>query len=98
MFDRDEGRLKIIEDYNKENLKEIEKPTLPYGTIVYCEGHDGTGSFYGIIYEYGVLELPYGSNAYINTKEDLHIGDIIDYWTIKCVCKSKLIIEEIVEE
>ena len=97
MFDGDEGRMEIIEKYSKSRSK-AEKPTLPHGTIVYCKGHGGAGSFYGIIYENGILELPYGSNAYINTTNSLHIGDTINYWTIEYVCKSNLIIKGIVEE
>lgn len=97
MFDGDEGRMKIIEKCSKSRSK-AEKPTLPHGTIVYCKGHGGAGSFYGIIYENRILELPYGSNAYINTTNSLHIGDTINYWTIEYVCKSNLIIEGIVEE
>ena len=94
----EEGRTNIIEQYSKKDKKKIEKPVLQHGSIVYCKGHGGAGSFYGIIYENGILELPYGSNAYINTTNSLHIGDTINYWTIEYGCKSKLIIEEIVEE
>ena len=93
-----EGRIKIVEQYNKKDKKKIEKPVLQYGSIVFCEGHDGAGSFYGIVYENGVLELECGSNAYIKTREKLHIGDRINYWTIEYVCKSKLIIERIIEK
>lgn len=98
MFDRDKGRLKIIEDYNKESLEKIEKPALQDGTIVYCKGNTGASSFYGIVYENGILELKCGSNTCINTKEPLHIGDTISYWTIEYACKAKLIIEGIVKE
>lgn len=80
-----EGRIELVEKYGKKDTKKKEKPILQYGTIVYCKGHGGAGSFYGIIYENGILELPYGSNAYINTKEYLHIGDTINYWTIEYV-------------
>lgn len=93
-----EGRLEIVENYCKKAKKKKEKPVLPYGTIVYCKGHNGAGSFYGIIYENGVLELECGSSAYINTREYLHIGDTIKYWTIESVCKAKMIIEDIIEE
>ena len=89
----DEGRLTII-DNHKEKAKKGKEP-LKYGTVVFCRGHNGTESFYGIVYEYGVIELPYGSNAYINTNQHLHIGDSISYWTIERVCKNaKLIIED----
>lgn len=88
----EEGRISIID--NSKNKNE-EKERLKHGQIVYCRGHEGTGSFYGIVYEYGVLEFPCGSNAYINTKEPLHLGDTIGYWTIeKAYKKVKLIIEE----
>lgn len=88
----EEGRVSII-DNSKD--KKVEKERLKYGQIVYCRGHEGTGSFYGIVYEYGVLELPYGSSAYINTTEPLHIGDTINYWTIeKAYKKINLTIEE----
>ena len=87
----DEGRLTIIDNHKEKE----EKEPLNYGTVVFCRGHNGTGSFYGIVYEYGVIELPYGSNAYINTNQHLHIGDSISYWTIERVCKNaKLIIED----
>lgn len=94
----EEGRTNIIEQYNKKDEKKIEKPVLKNGSIVYCKGHDGTGSFYGIVYENGVLELECGSDAYIRTRENLHIGDRINYWTIEYVCKTKLIIEEMIGE
>lgn len=90
MEDRDEGRIEIIE---KDNIEEEYKEDLPYGTVVYCRGTGGTGSFYGIVYSEGVLELPYGSNAYIHTKEGIRLGDMISYWRIERVCKNvKLII------
>lgn len=94
----EEGRMKIVEQYNKKDQEEKEKPILQNGSIVFCKGHNGTGSFYGIVYDNGVLELEYGSNAYINTREKLHIGDKISYWTIEYVCETKLIIEKIIGE
>lgn len=94
----EEGRTNIIEQYSKKDKKKIEKPVLQHGSIVYCKGHDGAGSFYGIVYENGVLEIKYASTSYIKTKENLHIGDRISYWTIEYVCKSKLIIEGIIGE
>lgn len=94
----EEGKVEIIERYNKKDEKKIERPVLANGSIVYCKGHDGACSFYGIVYENGVLELQCGSDAYIRTRENLHIGDRISYWTIEYVCKSKLIIEGIVRE
>ena len=94
----EEGRMKIVEQYNKKDQEEKEKPILQNGSIVFCKGHGGAGSFYGIVYDNGVLELEYGSNAYINTREGLHIGDRISYWTIEYVCETKLIIERIIGE
>lgn len=94
----EEGRIEIVEKYNKKDKKKIEKPVLQNGSIVFCKGHDGAGSFYGIVYENGVLELERGSDAYVKTRENLHIGDRISYWTIEYVCKSKLIIEGIIGE
>ena len=91
----EEGRMKIVEQYNKKDQKK-EKPILQNGSIVFCKGHDGTGSFYGIVYENGVLEIEHGSDAYIKTRENLHIGDRISYWTIEYVCKSELIIKGII--
>ncbi len=92
------GRTEIIEKYSRKEKQKKEKPILQNGAIVFCKGHDGAGSFYGIVYENGVLELEYGSNAYIQTREDLHIGDRISYWSIEYVCKTKLIIEGTIEE
>lgn len=92
----EEGRTKIVEQYSKKDRKA--KPVLRHGSIVYCKGHNGASSFYGIVYQYGVLELECGSDACIKTTEDLHIGDTISYWTIEYVCKSKLIIEEVIGE
>lgn len=94
----EEGKVEIIERYNKKDEKKIERPVLANGSIVFCKGSDGAGSFYGIVYDNGVLELECGSDAYIRTRENLHIGDRISYWTIEYVCKSKLIIEGIVRE
>lgn len=92
------GRMEIVNKIKHNSKKQKEKPVLPHGTIVFCKGCNGAGSFYGIVYEYGVLELDCGSNAYINTKDYLHLGDKINYWTIEEVVKAKLIIEDIVEE
>ena len=78
--------------------KKKEKPVLKAGTIVFCRGNDGTGSFYGIVYRYGILELECGSDAYIKTNENIHIGDRISYWTIESVCKAKLVIEDYITE
>ena len=91
MKNRDEGRIKIIEnDITEEEYNE----DLPHGTVVYCRGTEGTRSFYGIVYEEGVLELPCGSNAYIRTNEGIRLGDMISYWRIERVCKNvKLIID-----
>lgn len=92
MEDRDEGRIKIIENDNPE--KEYMED-LPHGTVVYCKGTNGAGSFYGIVYEEGVLEIPYGSNSYIRTNEGIRLGDIIGYWRIERICKNvKLIINK----
>lgn len=94
----EKGKLEIIERYNKNSKNKIEKPVLEHGSIVFCKGIDGAGSFYGIVYDNGVLELERGSDVYIKTRENLHIGDRISYWTIEYVCKSKLIIEGIIGE
>lgn len=91
----EEGRLEIEEKCNQTSgKKKKEKPVLKNGTIVFCRGNDGTGSFYGIVYKNGVLELECGSDAYISTNEHLHIGDRVSYWTIESVCKAKMIIED----
>lgn len=92
------GKVEIIERYNKKDEKKIENPVLRNGSIVFCKGNDGAGSFYGIVYENGVLEIKCASTSYIKTRENLHIGDRISYWTIEYVCKSKLIIEGIIGE
>lgn len=85
-------RLTIIDNSKKKNKN---KEPLEHGTIVFCKGHDGTDDFIGIVYEYGVLEFPYGSNAYINTTKPIHLGDRISYWTIEKVYKNaKLILDE----
>ena len=89
------GRLEIIDDIEK--MKK-EKAILPIGTIVYCRGDSGAGSFYGMVYPNGVLELENGSDAYINTQEHLHLGDKISFWTIEKVVKAKLIIKDIIKE
>ena len=94
----EEGKLEIIERYDKNSKNEIEKPVLEHGSIVFCKGNDGAGSFYGIVYDNGVLELEHGSDVYIKTRENLHIGDRINYWAIEYLCKSKLIIEGIIRE
>lgn len=92
------GKLEIFEDKKAlKTIKEKEKPVLPLGTIVYCQGSVGTGSFYGIVYPEGVLDLENGSDVYIKTENYIHLGDTISYWTITKVVKSKLIIEDIIE-
>lgn len=92
------GKLEIVEQIKNENNKEIEKPILPDGTIVYCRGTEGTGSFYGIVYNKGVLELENGSEVYIYTDKYIHLGDKINYWVIEKVVKAKLIIEDVIAE
>lgn len=87
--------MEIIENYDK--IKKEKKP-LKNGTIVYCKGIDGTGSFYGIVYEHGVLEFPCGSTAYIQKNGYLYLGDTISYWTIEKIVKAKMIIEGVIEE
>ena len=92
MEDRDAVRIEIID---RSNIEEEYMEDLPHGTVAYCRGTSGTGSFYGIVYSEGVLELPYGSNAYIRTNEGIHLGDMISYWRIERVCKNvKLIIND----
>lgn len=87
-----EGRMEII-DKTKRKAKENE--ILQIGQIVYCKGGSGAGSFYGIVYENGIIEIPNGSTSYISTRKALHLGDTISYWTIEKVFKKvKLIIEE----
>lgn len=93
----EKGRMEIVENFKTEPKKKKEKPVLRNGTIVFCRGSGGTNSFYGIVYSRGVLELQYGSNAYIQKDGYLHLGDTISYWTIESVCKAKLIIEEVDE-
>lgn len=88
----DEDRMKIID---KTNQKEDKREVLKNGQLVHCKGNAGTGSFYGIVYHMGILEIPYGSDAYIQTREPLHLGDTISYWTIDRVYKNaKLILED----
>lgn len=92
MKDDMQGRVEII---NNVNEKETKREPLKNGQIVHCKGSSGTSSFYGIVYQEGIIELPYGSDAYIHTKERLHLGDTISYWTIdRAYNKAKLIIEE----
>ena len=94
----EKGRMEIVENFKTETKKQKKKPVLKNGTIVFCRGSGGTNSFYGIVYSKGVLELEYGSDAYIQKSGDKHLGDTISYWTIESVCKTKLIIEEIDQE
>lgn len=90
MEDRDIGRMEIIEE---SKIEEEYKEALPCGTVVYCRTTGGAGSFYGIVYSGGVLELPYGSDTYIRTENGIHLGDIISYWKVDRVCKNvKLIV------
>ncbi len=87
-----EGLEKII---SKKNSKE----KLPNGTIVYCKGNAGTSSFIGIVYDSSrVLELENGSDAYINSDDYIHLGDTISYWTIEKVLKTRLIIDDVLDE
>ena len=41
----EEGRIEIVEKYNKKDKKKIEKPVLQNGSIVFCKVHDGAGHF-----------------------------------------------------
>lgn len=92
------GKLEIISNIKTEKKSGKEKPILPCGTIVFCRGTQGIGSFYGIVYSGGVLELGNGSEVYIQTRDYIHLGDLISYWRIEKVVKAKLIIEDIIEE
>lgn len=57
---------------------------LNNGDIVFCRGCEGTGSFYGIyVYGIGIIELEYGSTAYMPSKNQLHLKEKISYWTIE---------------
>jgi len=78
-----------IEKADVEAIKE--KEPIPNGTVVYCRGNAGTGSFYGIVYSGGVLELEHGSDAYIRTNEPVYLGDTISYWTIEKVCNNAIL-------
>lgn len=78
-----------IEKKEVETVKE--KKPIPHGTVVYCKGNAGAGSFYGIVYSGGVLELENGSEAYISTNEPIYLGDTISYWTIEKVCSSAIL-------
>lgn len=93
----------IIEFEGTEKLRKTidtkQKPKLKNGTIVYCKGTGTAQSFIGIVYDNTkVLELPYGSNAYINSDNYIHLGDTVNYWIIEKVLKTKLIIEDIIAE
>lgn len=92
------GKLEVIENIKMSEKRKKQKAVLPNGTIVFCRGTAGTGSFYGIVYPKGVLELGNGSDAYINTSGYIHLGDQISYWIIEKVVKAKLVIEDIIEE
>lgn len=37
----EEGKVEIIERYNKKDEKKIERPVLANGSIVFCKGSDG---------------------------------------------------------
>lgn len=78
-----------IEKKEVETIKE--KKPIPNGTVVYCKGNSGAGSFYGIVYSGGVLELENGSEAYISTNEPIYLGDTFSYWTIEKVCNSAIL-------
>lgn len=92
------GKLNIKENSKVNKKAKIERPVLSSGTIVFCRGTSGAGSFYGIVYPKGILELANGSDAYINTSESIHLGDKISYWVVEKVVKATLTIEGIVEE
>lgn len=95
----EDGKLEIEDKIKPGKKKKVERPVLSNGSIVYCRGTCGTGSFYGIVYSKGILELENGSDAYINTNGGyIHLGDQISYWVIERVVKAKLIIEDIIEE
>lgn len=96
----EKGKIKID---NKISLKEVKrnenKKILADGTIVYCRGNAGTGSFIGIVYDSKrVLELENGSNAYINSDDYIHLGDTVSYWTIEKVLSARLVVDEILKE
>jgi len=69
---------------------------LKSGDIVFCRGVEGTSSFYGIyIYGVGVVDLEYGSTAYMPSKKALHLKETINYWTIEKRFKNvELVIKE----
>lgn len=96
----EKGRTQIegLEKIKKRKNK-VDKEILVNGTIVYCQGNQGTGSFVGIVYDnFKVLELECGSSAYIKSNDYIHLGDTISYWTIEKVLKTKLIIEDVLKE
>lgn len=83
---------------NTDNIKRIEKEKeyLEGGDVVYCDARDtGAMSFYGMYSpSVGIIELEYGSNAYMPCKDKMYIGQSIAYWTItKKLENAKLIIK-----
>lgn len=73
---------------------------LKNGDIVFCRGDAGTSSFYGMyVYGIGIIELEYGSTAYMPSKTALHLKEKISYWTIEKRFKNvELVIKEDSEE
>lgn len=76
MFDRDEGRMKIIEKCSKSRSK-AEKPTLPHGTIVYCKGHGGTGSLLPLVD--GIMESMDDGDFELLEETRKHLKDKINF-------------------
>lgn len=75
--------------------KEKEKIRLKGGDVVYCKADKGSASFYGIYSPgVGVIDLEYGSSAYMSYKGDMYVGQKVNYWTIEKICNAKVTIEK----
>ena len=81
------------EPYKKDNPLGKE---LNNGDVVFCRASSGTSNFYGMyVYGVGIIDLEYGSTAYIPSSEKLHLKETINYWTIEKVFKNvEIVIKE----
>ena len=76
--------LKITSTY-KPDKKYLELgEELESGDKVYCRASSGSASFYGMyIRGVGIVDLEYGSIAYMPSKEPIYLKQQINYWTVE---------------
>lgn len=83
--------MKVVTNHIKDN--EIKHEYLHGGDVVFCQAEIGADSFYGLYAPgVGIIDLEYGSSAYMACKDKMYIGQKVNYWTIIKVYKNSNVV------